>query len=215
MKITKFGHCCLLIEVQGKRILTDPGAFTTAQNEVRDIDIILITHEHGDHLHTESLAKILENNPSAKVVTNSSVGKILSDIGVDYEILEGDSKSLVSDVSVEAYDGKHAEIYEEYGQVQNTGYFIADKLFYPGDSYIEPGKPVHVLALPVSGPWCKSAEALAYALRIKPQIAFPVHDGLLNEFGISVVHGFFEKLLPKSNIDFVRLTNGESKEFDI
>lgn len=213
MKITKFGHCCLLIEVLGKRILTDPGAFSNTQNEVRDIDLILITHEHGDHLHTESLAKILENNPKAKVVTNSSVGKILSDLAVDYQILEGDSKTVLSDISVEAYDGKHAEIYEDYGQVQNTGYFIADKLFYPGDSYIEPGKYVPVLALPVSGPWCKSSEALAYALRVKPSTAFPVHDGLLNEYGIAVVHGFFEKLLPQNNINFVRLSSNETKEF--
>ena len=70
-------------------------------------------------------------------------------------------------------DGKHAEIFEEYGQVQNTGYFIENKLFYPGDAYTEPGKVVDVLALPVAGPWCKSAEAIAYAIRVQPKKAFP------------------------------------------
>ena len=50
MQITKFGQCCLLIEVAGKRILTDPGRFSVSQNDVSNIDIILITHEHADHL---------------------------------------------------------------------------------------------------------------------------------------------------------------------
>ncbi|MBI2052837.1 MAG: MBL fold metallo-hydrolase, partial [Candidatus Ryanbacteria bacterium] len=29
MKITKFGHCCLLIKENGVRILTDPGTYST------------------------------------------------------------------------------------------------------------------------------------------------------------------------------------------
>jgi L-ascorbate metabolism protein UlaG (beta-lactamase superfamily) len=28
MKIKKIGHCCLVIETNGKRIMTDPGSFT-------------------------------------------------------------------------------------------------------------------------------------------------------------------------------------------
>lgn len=55
MKVTKFGHCCLLIEEEGLRILTDPGSYSTRQNDVQNIDVILITHEHPDHLHIESL----------------------------------------------------------------------------------------------------------------------------------------------------------------
>lgn len=49
MKITKFGHCCLLIEENGVRILTDPGTYSTQQSEVKNIDFVLITHEHADH----------------------------------------------------------------------------------------------------------------------------------------------------------------------
>lgn len=43
MKITKFGHCCLLIEEHLLRILTDPGNYNTTP-DVENIDIILITH---------------------------------------------------------------------------------------------------------------------------------------------------------------------------
>src|SRR4051812_2995380 len=124
MKITKFGHCCLLIELDGLTILTDPGNFTNAQDSVKGIDIILITHEHQDHLHTDSVKAILENNPNAKVVTNSAVGKKLDEIGVPYIVLEGRASNEFNGKTVEAFDGKHEEIFEEMGQVQNTGYFI-------------------------------------------------------------------------------------------
>jgi L-ascorbate metabolism protein UlaG (beta-lactamase superfamily) len=152
MNITKYGHCCLLVEVNGRRILTDPGRFSAEQNQVKDIDLILLTHEHSDHFHSESLVEILKSNPNALVVTNTSVGKVLADLGINYEVLEGNSRIEKLGVLLEAYDGKHEEIFNEYGQVQNTGYFIAEELFYPGDAYTEPGKTVPVLALPVSGP---------------------------------------------------------------
>ncbi len=213
MKITKFGQCCLLIEVAGKRILTDPGKFSVSQNEVTAIDLILITHEHADHLHSESLETILAKNPEAKVVTNTSVGKVLTELRVTYEILEGRERGEHTGVAIEAYDGKHAEIFEEYGQVQNTGYFIAEELFYPGDAYTEPGKEVPILALPVAGPWCKTADAINYALKVKPKKAFPVHDWLLNEDGIALTHGLFESQLTVNEIEFVRLRNDEQKEF--
>lgn len=213
MQITKFGQCCLLIEIGGKRIVTDPGRFTQEQNLLTDIDIILITHEHADHLHTDSLTALIDNNPRVKIVTNSGVGAILSELQIAYDVLEGRDETTVSDIALQAFDGEHAEIFEEYGQVQNTGYFIAETLFYPGDAYTEPHKDVPVLALPVAGPWCKSADAISYALRVKPDKTFPVHDWLLNEDGIALTYGLFESQLQAKGITFVRLHNGDTKEF--
>lgn len=213
MKITKFGHCCLLIEVAGKRVLTDPGKFTVSQNEVRNLDLILITHEHVDHCHSDSLVEIVKNNPQAKIVTNTSVGKILESLKINFEVLEGNYEAQIGGVKLEALDGKHVEIFGDYGQVQNTGYFIADKLFYPGDAYTVPSKNVSVLALPVAGPWCKVAEVITYALAVRPQKAIPVHDGILNENGITVVHGIIENHLKKNNIEFVRMIKDDVREF--
>jgi len=212
MKITKYGQCCLLVEIDGKRILTDPGRFTTTQNGVQDIDFILITHEHADHLHSESLNAILANNPNAKVVTNTAVGKILEEWGIAHEILEGRGTSEVESIPLEAYDGPHAEIDGEFGLVQNTGYFIAGELFYPGDAYTEPGKNVPVLALPAGGPWFKTADAAEYARKVKPVKAFPIHDWMFNEDGLASVAGILGKRLEEAGVEFVPLGNGESKE---
>ena len=214
MHITKLGHCCLLIETNGKRILTDPGFLSNSQNDLSNIDIILVTHEHKDHLHTESLESILKNNPEAVVVTNSSVGKILTDLKIPYNVLEGEEVAQFSDIDLVACDGKHAEIVGEYGQVQNTGYFIDEKLFYPGDSYTNPGRTVPVLALPVAGPWCKVSEVIAYALEIKPRMAFPVHDAILTEAGKAITHGVVGAKLTEAGIRFVSLKEGEDIETD-
>lgn len=212
MKITKFGQCCLLIEVAGKRILTDPGRFSSGQNTVDNLDLVLITHEHADHLHSESLESIVANNPGVQVVTNTSVGKILSELGVSFDVLEGDAIATYADIEIGAFDGEHVEIFGDYGIVQNTGYFIHNELFYPGDAYTNPEKPVRVLALPVAGPWCKASDAINYALEIKPEIAFPVHDAILNENGIALVHGLVERQLTEHGVSFRRLKPDESIE---
>ena len=213
MNITKFGQCCLLIEVDGKRILTDPGVFSSSQNTLTDIDLILITHEHGDHLHSESLQAIIQNNPHAEVVTNTSVGHILTEMGVTFTVLEGRSTDTCADVLIEAFDGEHVEIIDDFGIVQNTGYFIADKLFYPGDAYTNPEKDVPVLALPVAGPWCKLSDAIKYARAVQPEKVFPVHDYMLSEVGKKGTYSHCARELTAAGIAFTELREDQTAEF--
>lgn len=213
MKITKIGHCCLLIEVAGKRILTDPGSFTIDTLVIDNIDIVLITHEHADHLHIESLKKIVEANPSVQIFTNSSVGKLLAQAGLEFSLLEGVNTTICCGVLIEAFDGKHEEIYEELGQVQNTGYFVANTLFYPGDSYINPQKPVEILAFPLGGPWCKIADAIRYVLEVKPKYAFPVHDGIEREDRVGILHLFPSIVFPEQGINFRPMRAGDTESF--
>jgi L-ascorbate metabolism protein UlaG (beta-lactamase superfamily) len=60
----------LLIEEKELRILTDPGTYSKNFEQLKNIDIILITHEHFDHLHIPALKVCLENNPKVKIFTN-------------------------------------------------------------------------------------------------------------------------------------------------
>lgn len=202
----------MLIEVIGKRILTDPGRFSTSQNDVTDTDLILITHEHADHLHSASLQTVLAKNPDAEVVTNTSVGKVLTELGVPFKILEGRATGTHAEVVIEAFDGEHVEIIDGYGIVQNTGYFVAKKLFYPGDAYTKPEKEIPVLALPVAGSWCKASDAIRYAKEVHPTKAFPVHDAVLSEAGVALTHGLFSGQLNAAGIEFISLKNDETVE---
>ncbi|OGG85551.1 hypothetical protein A2392_02135 [Candidatus Kaiserbacteria bacterium RIFOXYB1_FULL_46_14] len=213
MRVTKYGHCCLLVEIDGLRVLTDPGIWSRNFADLTNIDVVLITHEHQDHLHVESVQAILKNNPSAEIITNGSVGKILEEHSIVHTVLEGRDTANRAEVAIEAFDGPHATIFEKFGLVQNTGYFIANQFFYPGDAYIEPNMTVAVLALPVAGPWCKAEDALNYAIAVKPNKAFPVHDAVLGENGINLVHGLFENVLKTKGVIFESLKEGESKEF--
>jgi len=211
MKITKLGHCCLVIEDRGIKTLTDPGSWTTAQNEVRDIDVVLITHEHADHLHVDSVKTILKNNPAAKVFTNRGVGKILEKERTPFELLEHSQSKTVGDVLIEGHGELHAPIYPTVPQVINTGYFISGRLFYPGDALYNPGKSVEILALPVAGPWVKISEAIDYAKTVKPKIAFPVHDGMLKIIG--PYHRVPQDTLSAAGIGFTVLPEGQETEF--
>src|SRR3989344_2231682 len=103
MIISKFGHCCLLIEIDGIRIMTDPGFYSTLQNEAKGVDYIFITHEHQDHFHLESLKIVLKNNPQAKIVTNRGVGKLLGVEKIPHEIIEHGSAKEFSGVLVEGH----------------------------------------------------------------------------------------------------------------
>ena len=210
MKITKLGHCCLLIEEAGLRILTDPGMFTVEEVSALNVDLVLITHEHPDHLHMDSVKKILTNSPKVQVVTNTAVGKILAEAGISFGKIENGQSEKLNGLVIEGYGDKHEEIYEEYGQVQNTGFFINNKLFYPGDALTNPGKPIEILALPAIGPWVKTKDAIKYALELNPKHCFPVHDGIVT---VPVVfHMPLDQFLNKNKINFNPLTPGQGLE---
>jgi L-ascorbate metabolism protein UlaG (beta-lactamase superfamily) len=212
MQITKLGHCCLLLEIEGLKIMTDPGMFTVgAHDKQTGIDIIAITHEHGDHLHMESLKNILELNPDAHVVTNASVAKILHEQGVESTHIGGGESAEVKGVKIEGFGHDHATIYESFGLVENTGYFIGEKFFFPGDSFFNPKRAVDVLALPVAGPWMRIGHAVEYLREIKPRTAFGVHDGIITLGFRGFPIALFEKFAPDTQ--YFSIADGASKEF--
>ena len=206
MKITKLGHCCMLIEENGVRILTDPGAWTTAQLDVRDIHVILFTHEHADHFHLDSLKIVLQHNPDARIYTNKSVGALLEKEGLSYQILDDGTKEVIKGVSLNAFGEKHAIVYPTVEPVENTGFLIGDRFFYPGDAFIIPQSTVEILALPIAGPWMKLSEAVDYAKQLSPRITFPVHDGMLQP--VAWLHNSYAKFLGDFGLKFEIIADG-------
>jgi L-ascorbate metabolism protein UlaG (beta-lactamase superfamily) len=213
MQITKLGHCCLLIKEKNITILTDPGAYSEGQNKIIGIDLILITHEHFDHLHIDSLRIVLQNNPSAKIITNKGVGKLLNKENIAYELVEHGESTDFKGIKIEGFGEKHADVYPSITPVDNTGYFIAERFFYPGDQLTNPNKPIDILALPVAGPWLKISEAVDYAKILKPKKVFPVHDAMIRPDRLGSAHFLPQMELTKDEIEFIVLDEG--KEYEI
>lgn len=206
MTITKYGHSCLHIEIDGVNILTDPGAYSTIPETVKDVDAVLITHEHGDHIDLETLQAVLARSPKATVYTNASVGKLLEENNIAFHAISHGESVEVKGVIIEAIGSQHGEMHPEWPIAENTGFFIAGKLFFPGDALTNPEGPVQILALPVAGPWLKLSEAIDYAKKIQPSVCFPVHDGILKSPGS--VHTIPPQILGPLGINFQILEEG-------
>jgi L-ascorbate metabolism protein UlaG (beta-lactamase superfamily) len=209
MKITKLGHCCLLIEINGVRFLTDPGNYTTLQNEIKNIDAVVISHEHTDHLHIESVKAILENNPEAIIISNGSAGKILEKENISYVKIADGEEYKINGVVISGHGQKHAPIYQDYEQIENTGYFfdlpeLGKNLFYPGDAFTKLDQAIDILAFPIAGPWLNIEQAMDYVLETKPRVAIPVHDGGLTK-NTGIVKRLPKLYFPKNNIKYVFL----------
>ncbi len=220
MIITKLGHCCLVLENEGMKILTDPGSFTIEPvKTVTGINVILITHEHTDHYHIESVQAVLANNPGATVVSNGAVAKLLAEKNIPCTVV-GDMQSATvgagngsAGILIEGFGKDHAIIYGTMGACENTGYLVAGKFYFPGDAFYDPKRPIDVLALPVAGPWMKISEAIDFAKAVKPRVAFGVHDGMIVPgFGGFVV-AMLQNFLKADGVEYVALGAGESRTF--
>ena len=179
MKIKKIGHSCLLINEGGLNILTDPGTYTAdAVKNLTGIDVVLVCDEHQDHFDVPTIEALLKNNPGLRIVTQKAVNKLLADKNIKSEILLDKQTVEIKGVKFEGCGEKHALLHSSIPQSDNTGYIISDRFFYPGDALTVPHKQIEILALPVSGPWLKSAEVIDYVLAVKPKFCFPVHDSM-------------------------------------
>ncbi|MSU75260.1 MAG: hypothetical protein EXS55_01990 [Candidatus Magasanikbacteria bacterium] len=182
MRITKFGHSCLLVEEESARILIDPGDYSVLPTSLGHLDAIIITHEHGDHYTIDNLKKALSENFGLPIITNQSVAEKLQAEGIKATTVGPGENFDVNGVLVKGVGEWHAENHKCQLTIKNTGYFIGDRFFYPGDALTVPEKPVEILAYPAVAPWMKIAESLEYLKAVKPKVAFPVHDSFL-KFG--------------------------------
>ena len=211
MNITKFGHCCILVEENNVKILIDPSTYSDQQNTEKDIDYVLITHEHADHLSIESLKSILNNNPKAKIITNKGVGELLKKETISFKVVEDGQTFDASGVLIEGFGKDHATMHKLIPLIRNVGYFIENKLFYPGDALIYPNKPVEILALPVTAPWMRLSEAIDYAIKINPKTCFAMHEGILKKPGPE--YALPQRILPQKGIEFTTLEIGKRYKY--
>jgi L-ascorbate metabolism protein UlaG (beta-lactamase superfamily) len=149
MRITYIGHATLLIEIGGKKILTDPnfdpalGRFLArvsepgiAIDELPKLDMILLTHAHADHLSFRSLEQIQR----APLFAPPAVARWIRRHGVTNAIEFGPGESLTSgSLTVHAEAATHSgnRYMIDRWRKQANMYLIATKsesVFFAGDT---------------------------------------------------------------------------------
>lgn len=133
LRVTWFGHSSLLIEIDGVRVLIDPiweqraspaqwfgpkrfFAPTLALEDLPAIDVVLISHDHYDHLGAHTIRRLASLSPAARWVTSLGVGERLRGFGVDAsrieeldwtQSVEVCSKETGSALKITAWPSKH------------------------------------------------------------------------------------------------------------
>ena len=101
MQITHLGHSAVLVEVSGVRLLIDPGNFSDAWHDLVDLDAILVTHLHPDHIDPAHAPALIAANPQARVLVEPGV---IEAVGLER------AEPITADTSVEL-DGVRAVSY--------------------------------------------------------------------------------------------------------
>lgn len=200
MKLTKYEHACFVVEKDGQSLVADPGEYTTDFVVPENVVAIVITHEHPDHLSQKHLQAIVEKSPDAVVVAHESITSQLSDFKT--QPVTANEGIKIEPFELEFFGGEHAVIHPDIPVIANLGVMIDNTVYYPGDSYTDPERPVKLLALPVAAPWMKVSEAIDFARKVAPDHIFPTHDAVLSDAG----KGLPDRLVPSlTNIDYIRL----------
>lgn len=211
MNITYIGHATTLIETGGVRLLTDPilrNRILHLQRKrvdlepgwVEDIDAVLISHLHWDHLHLPSLRRL---NPQTRLIVPAGSGVLFDKEGfqVIEEIAEGE-QTTVGSLPIQAVYAEHdgSRIFSKVS-AESLGYIIHGKqsVYFPGDTDIFPemvdlADLLDVALMPVWG-WGPTLGAghmnpyrAAQALRLlAPDVAIPIHWGTLFPIGFNLV----------------------------
>jgi L-ascorbate metabolism protein UlaG (beta-lactamase superfamily) len=207
-RVVYLGHASVLLELQGTRILTDPLLFDRVFHLVRrsspvavehrvDIDAVLISHNHWDHLDLRSLRRL---GRETRIITPLGVGAMLRRSGYsNLEELRDGEETQVGPVRVQATHANHiggrplvsvATACSGYlVQGRQKILFFGDTDFFPGMAEI--ANDLDVALVPVAG-WGptlgdghmdpqQAAEALDL---LRPRIAVPIHWGTFYPFGL-------------------------------
>lgn len=182
LTITFIKHGSLLLNYSGKYIYTDPVSFYADYGSLPKADVILITHEHWDHLDPKAIAKL--KKPETRLIVNAASQDKLK----EGEILKNGNKiTLLPGVMLEAVAAYNTtsgrEIYHPKGR--DNGYVLSfgkTRVYVAGDTEdipeMEELKAIDIAFLPVNQPYTMTVEQAARAVRMfKPRILYPYHYG--------------------------------------
>lgn len=220
MNITKHSHACLLVEVQGRSLLIDPGSYTEDVPQPNNLDAIVITHAHDDHCFEPNLAALLTANPEAKIYGPQEVLERLAKAeqssiahATKHAVFHGDHYE-VGPFRLDFMGDLHQVIHRSIPLLQNTGVLVNASLYYPGDSYTPCDSPYQMLACPSSAPWLRISDVIDYLESMRPAKCFATHNALLSERGHLLQNSRIREVTERHGGEFRYLGNGESWELD-
>ncbi len=184
LKITFIGHGTLIFNFGGKVIHVDPYSTLADYSILPKADLILLTHEHRDHLDLKALNTV-RTEKTAVVLTETCAKQVQGGI----VMMNGDVKT-VEGFKIEAVPAYNIVHKRETGQLFHpkgvgNGYIITfgDKRVYVGgDTENIPEmkglKNIDIAFLPMNLPYTMTPEMVADAAKtFKPKILYPYHFG--------------------------------------
>ncbi len=208
LDVTRIAHDTFKI-AGSKVIYTDPFKVTHRD----EADIVLLSHEHFDHLSLEDLNKVIF--PGSTILASPLCKEILKGVKVkDLHYMDRGGKHLVGKVEVDAVPAYNVNKFREPGHVFHpkqekrlgfvftmdgtTVYFAADTDFIPEMKLIK----CDIALLPVSGTYVMTAEEAAEAAAaLNPKIAVPMHYGAI--VGSDADANKFKSLVKNCQVEIV------------
>ncbi|NJE25521.1 metal-dependent hydrolase [Thermococcus sp. MV5] len=189
VRIRFLGHAAFEIEGEGKKILIDPfltGNPTAAAKpeEFEKVDLILVTHAHGDHvgdsvkIAQRTGAKIVAMYDIANYLVEGNAG--ITTIGMNYGPTKVDGVKLVQ---VPAW---HSSSDGKYSIGNACGYIVefeGVKIYHAGDTYVFKDMElfaelygIDVALLPIGGHFTMGPKEAAKAVELlRPKYVIPMH----------------------------------------
>jgi len=184
LKITFIGHGTLMFTYQGKVIHVDPFGKLADYGSLPKADLVLITHEHFDHLDPDALKKVRKENTSV-VMTQTCAPKIKDGL-----VMRNGDVQTMAGIKIEAVPAYNMVHVRAPGQPYHpkgvgNGYVLTfgDKRIYvAGDTENIPEMKgltnIDVAFLPMNLPYTMTPEMVADAAKaFKPRILYPYHTG--------------------------------------
>lgn len=185
LEIAFLGHGTLMMAFEGKVIHVDPYGEVADYASLPKADLVLVTHDHFDHLDPAAFKAILK--PGTAVVGASSCrGKLPSDAVI---LANGESRTVLG-IAIEAVPAyniahKRPDGHPFHPKGAGNGYVVtfADKRIYiAGDTENTPEmkalKGIDAAFLPMNLPYTMDPEQAADAARaFRPKVLYPYHFG--------------------------------------
>lgn len=182
------GHGTLMFRYGDMFIHIDPVSREADYSEMPDADLIIITHEHGDHLDPGAIKEIFKDG--TRIICNESSASALVDCTI---MANGDKIELFADLSIEAVPAYNIKNERSPGNPfhpkgNGNGYILGiggKRIYVAGDTENIPEmkefRDIDIAFLPMNLPYTMSPEMAAdAALMIKPDILYPYHFGSTN-----------------------------------